>query len=87
MQCHTMNNYVKGPCSEQSCGTTDFCGFYFCFLIVRTVNTDGFKPNLETHLIPLLAMEVDKTSPEPDDKIGASPSKDGHHQLLMQVSL
>ncbi|KAI3458859.1 hypothetical protein Pfo_015522 [Paulownia fortunei] len=51
----------------------------------RTVNTDGFKPNLETHLIPLLATEEDKISSEPDDKISASSSKDAHHQLLMQI--
>ncbi|KAK6136015.1 hypothetical protein DH2020_030225 [Rehmannia glutinosa] len=51
----------------------------------RTVNTDGFKPNLETHLIPLLAMQADKTSSEPDDKAIASSSEDAHHQLLMQI--
>ncbi|KAL1544440.1 aspartyl aminopeptidase [Salvia divinorum] len=47
----------------------------------RTVNTDGFKPNLETQLIPLLATEADKIS---DDKSAAS-SKAAHHQLLMQI--
>ncbi|KAK6156285.1 hypothetical protein DH2020_010533 [Rehmannia glutinosa] len=51
----------------------------------KTVNTDGFKPNLETHLIPLLAMQADKTSSEPDDKAIASSSEDAHHQLLMQI--
>ncbi|KAL8551777.1 hypothetical protein ACS0TY_000732 [Phlomoides rotata] len=50
----------------------------------RTVNTDGFKPNLETQLIPLLATETDKTSSEPNEKSSAS-SKDPHHQLLMQI--
>lgn len=52
---------------------------------VRTVNTDGFKPNLETHLIPLLATETDKTSSQPDGNTSAS-LKDPHHPLLMQVS-
>ncbi|KAL0401535.1 UNVERIFIED_CONTAM: putative aspartyl aminopeptidase [Sesamum latifolium] len=51
----------------------------------RTVNTDGFKPNLETHLIPLLATEADKESPETNDKTSASSSKDAHHPLLMQI--
>lgn len=62
------------------------CGCYVCFLNVRTVNTDGFKPNLETQLNPLLATEAEKTSSKPDDKSTAA-SKDAHHQLLMQVSL
>ncbi|KAL0299049.1 UNVERIFIED_CONTAM: putative aspartyl aminopeptidase [Sesamum radiatum] len=51
----------------------------------RTVNTDGFKPNLETHLIPLLATEAEKESPETNDKTSASSSKDAHHPLLMQI--
>ncbi|XP_011076920.2 probable aspartyl aminopeptidase isoform X2 [Sesamum indicum] len=51
----------------------------------RTVNTDGFKPNLETHLIPLLATEADKESAETNDKTSASSSKDAHHPLLMQI--
>ncbi|KAL3649678.1 hypothetical protein CASFOL_006081 [Castilleja foliolosa] len=51
----------------------------------RTVNTDGFKPNLENHLIPLLAVQDDKTSSESDEKASTSSSKDAHHQLLMQI--
>ncbi|KAL2539845.1 Zn-dependent exopeptidase superfamily protein [Abeliophyllum distichum] len=51
----------------------------------RTVNTDGFKPNLETHLIPLLATEPEKASSEPNDKMNSSSSKDPHHQLLMEI--
>ncbi|XP_052186361.1 probable aspartyl aminopeptidase [Diospyros lotus] len=47
----------------------------------RTVNKDGFKPNLETHLIPLLATELEDTSSETKDK----SSKAAHHPLLMQV--
>lgn len=50
----------------------------------RTVNTDGFKPNLETQLIPLLATDTEKSSSEPDDKSPAS-SKYAHHPLLMQI--
>lgn len=56
-------------------------------VFVRTVNTDGFKPNLETHLIPLLATEPEKASSELNDKMNASSSKDPHHQLLMEVPL
>ncbi|CAD6227911.1 unnamed protein product [Miscanthus lutarioriparius] len=34
----------------------------------RTVNTDGFKPNLETHLVPLLATKHEDTTTNSDDK-------------------
>ncbi|KAM0023179.1 putative aspartyl aminopeptidase [Helianthus debilis subsp. tardiflorus] len=46
----------------------------------RTVNQDGFKPNLETHLNPLLATKPDDASPDSKDK-----SKSYHHPLLMQI--
>lgn len=46
------------------------------------MNKDGFKPNLETHLNPLLATKHDDSSSESKDK---SSSKDYHHPLLMQV--
>lgn len=49
----------------------------------RTVNKDGFKPNLETHLIPLLAMKEDSSGSKEKDK--PSSSKAAHHPLLMQV--
>ncbi|EXB36961.1 Aspartyl aminopeptidase [Morus notabilis] len=51
----------------------------------RTVNKDGFKPNLETHLIPLLASKLEETSLESKDKSTTMSSKDNHHPLLMQV--
>lgn len=60
--------------------------WHVCFLIIRTVNTDGFKPNLETQLNPLLATEAEKTSSKSNDKYDAA-SKDAHHPLLMQVSV
>ncbi|XP_071734642.1 probable aspartyl aminopeptidase [Rutidosis leptorrhynchoides] len=46
----------------------------------RNVNKDGFKPNLETHLNPLLATKHDDASMDSKDK-----SKDYHHPLLMQI--
>lgn len=49
----------------------------------RTVNKDGFKPNLETHLIPLLATKLEDTSLDPKDK--SNISKAAHHPLLMQI--
>ncbi|XP_028057420.1 probable aspartyl aminopeptidase isoform X2 [Camellia sinensis] len=49
----------------------------------RTVNKDGFKPNLETHLIPLLATKVENTSLESKEK--SNNTKAAHHPLLMQV--
>ncbi|KAK8964293.1 putative aspartyl aminopeptidase [Platanthera guangdongensis] len=49
----------------------------------RSVNTDGFKPNLETHLVPLLARKLKEVSAgksiEPDS------SKTAHHPLLLEV--
>ncbi|XP_047256806.1 probable aspartyl aminopeptidase isoform X2 [Capsicum annuum] len=49
----------------------------------RTVNQDGFKPNLETHLIPLLATKTENATA--DEKSNVSSSKDVHHQLLLKV--
>lgn len=59
-----------------------------CFVLLglfSTVNSDGFKPNLETQLVPLLATKPDETSVESKDKNVSSSSKDAHHPLLMQV--
>ncbi|KAF2318322.1 hypothetical protein GH714_005152 [Hevea brasiliensis] len=50
----------------------------------NTVNKDGFKPNLETHLIPLFATKPEETSTESKDK-NTESSKAVHHPLLMQV--
>ncbi|XP_047256805.1 probable aspartyl aminopeptidase isoform X1 [Capsicum annuum] len=49
----------------------------------RTVNQDGFKPNLETHLIPLLATKTENATA--DEKSNVSSSKDVHHQLLLKI--
>ncbi|KAH7848214.1 hypothetical protein Vadar_002697 [Vaccinium darrowii] len=49
----------------------------------RTVNKNGFKPNLETHLIPSLATKLEDTSLDPKDK--SNISKAAHHPLLMQI--
>ncbi|KAI4347903.1 hypothetical protein L6164_008678 [Bauhinia variegata] len=51
----------------------------------RTVNQDGFKPNLENHLLPLLSMKLEETSLQSKEKTSACPSKAAHHPLLMQV--
>ncbi|XP_048325454.2 probable aspartyl aminopeptidase isoform X1 [Ziziphus jujuba] len=51
----------------------------------RTVNKDGFKPNLETHLIPLLASKLEETSLDSKEKSPAASSKSTHHPLLMEV--
>ncbi|KAG6680383.1 hypothetical protein I3842_13G038800 [Carya illinoinensis] len=49
------------------------------------VNKDGFKPNLETHLIPLLSTKLEETSLESKEKSTASSSKAAHHPLIMQA--
>ncbi|KAK4593261.1 hypothetical protein RGQ29_017395 [Quercus rubra] len=50
----------------------------------RTVNKDGFKPNLESHLIPLLSTKLEETSLESKEK-STSSSKAAHHPLFMRV--
>lgn len=49
------------------------------------MNKDGFKPNLETHLIPLLASKLEETSLDSKEKSPAACSKAAHHPLLMEV--
>ncbi|KAJ8551511.1 hypothetical protein K7X08_021526 [Anisodus acutangulus] len=51
----------------------------------RTVNQDGFKPNLETHLIPLLATKTENATADSTEKSNVSSSKDIHHQLLLKI--
>ncbi|KAM5550666.1 putative aspartyl aminopeptidase [Rosa sericea] len=52
----------------------------------RTVNKDGFKPNVETHLIPLLASKLEETaSSETKEKSTTTSTKAAHHPLLMQA--
>ncbi|KAI3987147.1 hypothetical protein MKX01_036937 [Papaver californicum] len=46
----------------------------------NTVNKDGFKINLETQLVPLLATKLEEPSMESKDK-----AKVYHHPLLMQI--
>ncbi|KAK9156716.1 hypothetical protein Scep_003290 [Stephania cephalantha] len=50
----------------------------------RTVNTDGFKPNLETHLVPILSIKPEDKSVKSEEKSLPS-SKAAHHPVLMQV--
>nr|CAB3479548.1 unnamed protein product [Digitaria exilis] len=49
-----------------------------------TVNSDGFKPNLETHLVPLLATKHEEATMNSDDK-SSSSTKVAHHPLLLQI--
>ncbi|XP_010423546.1 PREDICTED: probable aspartyl aminopeptidase [Camelina sativa] len=57
----------------------------------RTVNSEGFKPNLETQLVPLLATKPDESSAELKEKNVSSSSKDAHHPyscsflILLQI--
>lgn len=55
------------------------CACIYCFCY-STVNQDGFKPNLETHLNPLLATKHDDASSDLKDK-----NSSYHHPLLLQV--
>ncbi|KAG5239576.1 aspartyl aminopeptidase [Salix suchowensis] len=50
----------------------------------RTINKDGFKPNLETHLIPLLATKSEEASSETKET-NTESSKAVHHPLLIKV--
>lgn len=52
------------------------------------MNKDGFKPNVETHLIPLLASKLEETaSSDTKEKSATISTKGAHHPLLMQVSV
>ncbi|KAH9317003.1 hypothetical protein KI387_018772, partial [Taxus chinensis] len=53
----------------------------------RSVNTDGFKPNLETHFIPVLASQIiADLCPVTDDENHFPPSpRKSHHSLLLRV--
>ncbi|KAL6223576.1 hypothetical protein ACLB2K_006961 [Fragaria x ananassa] len=52
----------------------------------NTVNKDGFKPNVETHLIPLLASKLEETaSSDTKEKSATISTKGAHHPLLMQA--
>uniref|UniRef100_A0A7N0T630 aspartyl aminopeptidase n=1 Tax=Kalanchoe fedtschenkoi TaxID=63787 RepID=A0A7N0T630_KALFE len=48
----------------------------------RTVNSDGFKPNLETQLLPFLGRKMEESSQDFKEK---NSVKDGHHPLLLQI--
>ncbi|KAL2630510.1 hypothetical protein R1flu_015196 [Riccia fluitans] len=51
----------------------------------RTVNTDGFKPNLESHLAPVLATQI-KAELAHEGSNGAIYSLNkSHHPLLLQI--
>ena len=69
------------------------CKFYDLYqpllfvLLYSTVNQDGFKPNLETHLLPLFSMKLEETSLESKEKTTAMLPKASHHPLLMQVAI
>jgi len=59
----------------------------------RTVNTDGFKPNLETHLAPVLATQIktellgrSELAGQTEGGNGAMhSSKKAHHPLLLEI--
>ncbi|XP_008788174.1 probable aspartyl aminopeptidase [Phoenix dactylifera] len=51
----------------------------------RTVNTEGFKPNFESHLVPLLATKLEAQVKSEEKKSSSISSKGVHHSLLLQV--
>ncbi|KAL9268484.1 putative aspartyl aminopeptidase [Drosera capensis] len=62
-------------------------GHYYAFRplpFTWTVNKDGFKPDLETHLVPLLSTRLDDLHPKSKEKT-ASSSKLHHHPKLLKV--
>ncbi|XP_024535841.1 probable aspartyl aminopeptidase isoform X2 [Selaginella moellendorffii] len=52
----------------------------------KNVNTDGFKPNLETHLAPVLATKIKSELAHSNDGNGAIYSNASvHHPILLQI--
>ncbi|KAL2943154.1 putative aspartyl aminopeptidase [Bienertia sinuspersici] len=51
----------------------------------RTVNQDGFKPNLETQLVPLLSTRCEEELPESKEKGLTRSSKAWHHPKLLEI--
>ncbi|XP_021757398.1 probable aspartyl aminopeptidase isoform X3 [Chenopodium quinoa] len=51
----------------------------------RTVNQDGFKPNLETQLVPLLSTRCEEELPESKEQGPTKSSKAWHHPQLLEV--
>ncbi|XP_057515906.1 probable aspartyl aminopeptidase [Amaranthus tricolor] len=51
----------------------------------RTVNQDGFKPNLETHLVPLLSIKPEEELSESKEKGPKKSSNAWHHPQLLEV--
>lgn len=53
----------------------------------RSVNSDGFKPNLEKHFIPVLAsqIEADLCSVTDEENLFPPSPRKSHHSLLLQV--
>ncbi|KAJ4757561.1 hypothetical protein LUZ62_067936 [Rhynchospora pubera] len=50
----------------------------------RTVNSDGFKPNLETHLVPLLATKTEEIQTKSEERTNSNKSPH-HHSLLLNA--
>ena len=73
-------------CHKDMQASRFYCRLIFVSLF-STVNQDGFKPNFETHLLPLLSMKLKDTSSESKEKTAAFSSKASHHPLLMQVHI
>ncbi|CAN6452495.1 unnamed protein product [Victoria cruziana] len=52
----------------------------------RKVNTEGFQPNLETHLIPLLATKAeDEAATKHEPECSFLSPKNLHHPVLLQI--
>lgn len=49
------------------------------------MNQDGFKPNLETHLVPLLSTRCEEELTESNEKGATRSSKAWHHPQLLKV--
>ena len=67
------------------CFTIPFSSCHGDLGFFSTVNQDGFKPNLETHLIPLMAMKMEDNSMESKNEGNDPLLKDALHPLLKQV--
>lgn len=53
----------------------------------RDIGTEGFKPNKQTHCVPVLATAIKKSMTGPAGKLGVEIGAAGHHTVPCRIIL